>query len=86
MSELKGYKRLDHKKIKYMEVDVYRGGEYQYTEVFSKKDLKKVYWNNGFFIIESIRGTFLFSPISAGSIEFYYESQEIESYENKKKK
>lgn len=84
--ELAKIKRYNHKKIKYMEVDVYRDGEYGYTEVFSKKDLKKVYSKNGFFIVESIRGTFLFSPISAGLIEFYYEGQEIESLEDKKRR
>lgn len=87
MSELENYEQLDkERKIKYMEADIYRDGEYIYTEVFSKEDLKKVCWKNGFFMIESNRGTFLFSPISVGLIEFYYEDQEIESYEEKKRK
>ena len=87
MNELENYEQLDkEKRIKYMEVDIYRDGKYVYTEVFSKEDLKKVYWKNGFFIVESNRGIFLFSPISVGLIEFYYKGQEIESCEEKKRK
>ena len=78
--------RLDTKKIHYIEIAVYIDGNYDYSENFTGSDLKNVYWKGTFLVIESIRGTFIFSPLSSGLIEIYYEGQEIQSYEDKKRK
>ena len=69
---------LDVKKIRYIEIDLFRDGVYEVTENYWPEILKKVYWKGGFFVVESTTETHIYSSVMAGKIEIFFKKIKID--------
>lgn len=72
---------LDVKKIKYIEIDLFKNGKYHVSESYWPEILKKVYWRGGFFVVESTTGIHIYSPVMTGKIEVVFKKIKIDNSE-----